>query len=347
MKPMQPKLSFCIATFNRASFLAATLESIIAQATSDCEIVVSDNASTDDTESVVAQYARRFDRLKYHKQDTNTGIDRNFDRAVELATGEYCWLMPDDDVVKPGAVTTVLQATRRDPSLIVANVEFMDFTLSHVRQRGVDFQEDRVYESEDIERLFADASKLNGYIGSFVIKREVWMARDRQRYFGSEFIHIGVIYQQPLPGKTLLIAQPLVGMRMGNTHTWWAKQFDIIVNTQKLWASLALPEIKKKFGAPWKHLRSLLWLRALGAYSIQQYRRQIHPKMRSIGEMLPRASIALLPIFLVHAIFVLYFRVTRRSWHGYSPDWYLQILSESRLHHRSRSAPPQSRAHSS
>src|SRR5262245_4495007 len=102
------KLSICIGTFNRAEFLEATLQSIISQATSECEIVVSNNASTDDTDRVVAEYASRFGGLRYIKQGTNLGFDRNFDAAVETARGEYCWLFSDDDVMKPGALAGVL-----------------------------------------------------------------------------------------------------------------------------------------------------------------------------------------------------------------------------------------------
>jgi len=54
------KLSVCISTVNRAAFLGATLENLVAQATEELEIVVSDNASTDETGKVVAEYALRF-----------------------------------------------------------------------------------------------------------------------------------------------------------------------------------------------------------------------------------------------------------------------------------------------
>jgi glycosyltransferase involved in cell wall biosynthesis len=63
--PFELKLSFCISTLNRGSVIGATLESIIAaQATEECEIVVLDAASTDNTERVVSGYALKFDRLR-------------------------------------------------------------------------------------------------------------------------------------------------------------------------------------------------------------------------------------------------------------------------------------------
>src|SRR5262245_45616795 len=102
------KLSFCIATYNRAAFLKDALEAIVTQATDDCEIVISDNASTDDTEEVVSGFKNRCAFLRYFKQDKNVGPDRNFDNAVALARGEFCWLMADDDMLKPGAVARIL-----------------------------------------------------------------------------------------------------------------------------------------------------------------------------------------------------------------------------------------------
>src|SRR5438132_1164874 len=95
------KLSFCIATRNRAVLIGATLESILNQVTSQCEVVVVDGASTDDTESVVGGFVERYENVRYFKLEKNGGLDRDFDRAVELARGEYCWLLPDDDFLTP------------------------------------------------------------------------------------------------------------------------------------------------------------------------------------------------------------------------------------------------------
>ena len=57
--------------------------------------------------------------------------------------------------------------------------------------------------------LLADtgASYLS-FIGGIIIQRQLWRARDKASYFGSYFIHVGVVFQQPLPGDTLVIAEP-------------------------------------------------------------------------------------------------------------------------------------------
>src|SRR5262249_16202475 len=69
------KLSICITTLNRAKFIGPSLESMLSQITDDCEIIVLDAASTDETERVVSEYASRSDRLRYIRQSTNNGWD--------------------------------------------------------------------------------------------------------------------------------------------------------------------------------------------------------------------------------------------------------------------------------
>jgi len=213
-QPESFKLSVCISTFNRAASIGETLERLIAQATNGCEIVVLDGASTDDTERVVTEYATRFDRLRYVRQDTNNGADRDFDRTVELARGEYCWLMSDDDLLKPGAVAAVLKALRRDPSLVIVNADVRDINKLNVpRARWLNIDSDRVYSPQEMDHVFLELGNYRGYIGWVVIKRAIWLTRDRQRYYGSLGNHVWVIFQERLPGETLMMAEPLISFR--------------------------------------------------------------------------------------------------------------------------------------
>ena len=222
------KLSVCIATLNRAAFIGTTLDSILAQLTDDCEVVVLDGASTDDTERVMSEYQARFARLRYIRQVTNNGFDQDYDRVVELARGKYCWLMTDDDLFKPGAVAAVLAALDRSPSLVVVTTEIRDLSLSRVLQhRWPDFASDRVYGPSEMDRLFVEVGGAL-YCNAFIVDREMWLARERQRYYGSLHIYMGVIFQQPLPADTVVIAEPLISHRLGNAHTFSAV-FDEVV----------------------------------------------------------------------------------------------------------------------
>lgn len=328
-----PKLSVCIATFNRASFIGATLESILSQVTSDCEIMILDCGPTDETEKVVRQYMRHFAGLRYVRQDKNNGIDRDYDCVVGLACGEYCWLMTDDDLLKPGAITAVLKALQGSVSLVVVNVGSMDVTMTRVlRRRWLDFEFDRRYGPGEMDRLFVDVSNVLTYIGSFVIKKEVWVSRERQPYYGSWFIHLGVIFQERLPGEAVIIAEPFVTYRTSNAHTWSARGSEIyLIKWPSIVWSLGLSESAKSrvcSAKPWRDLHRLLLIRGYGHYSLTEYRRWVRPRLQSAHEAILPILVALVPGGLVNTLFVLYYAGRR---HG---SGRLQAMRESRFHFR-------------
>lgn len=320
MSETLPRLSICIGTFNRANFIGETLESILTQVGPDCEVVISDNASTDETERVVSGYARRFDQVRYIKQEINLGLDRNYDRAVTLARGEYCWLMTDDDVLLPGAVAQVMAALASSPSLVVVNIEFRDVTLRRVYQRScLSFDSDRRYGPTEMDRLFLDLSEdLRMYIGSLIVSRDVWMMRDRERYIGSLFIHTGTIYQRALPGETLIIARPLISYRLGNVQSWSEGLREVIFEQWPATVeSLALSEPAKRRVArarPWRHPSWLLLLRGWGFYSLKEYREWVRPKLSVRMQRVLPLIIALLPASLVNAVLAIYLYLRRDRW---------------------------------
>lgn len=339
-QPASFKLSICIATYNRANYLPATLDSIIEQATEELEIVISDNASTDNTADVVADYGKRFNRIVYFKQDTNKGFDRNFDRAVQIARGRYCWLMADDDLLKPGAVDTVMAALSQNPSVVIVNVEAKNCDLTKVLQRRwLDMRADRVYTPEQMDNLLVDAGVVLKYVGCVIIERALWLERERQPYYDSWFIWLGVIFQARLPANAMVIAEPLVTYRKGNGHTYSAEH-------NELWFA-KMPALIKSFptisesagnkfwkAEPWKSLKHLMRSRALGFYSITEYRRWIHPRINSTREKLTPILVALIPGALVNAIYLLFYAITRRNSGVWQPEMELASLRESRFHFR-------------
>jgi len=111
MPDARPLLSICIPTFNRAPFLAELLEALLPQLTpprADVELVISDNASTDETPALIASFRARGLLLRSSRNDENLGADENFLRCHALAHGRYLWLLGDDDLPMPDAVPQLL-----------------------------------------------------------------------------------------------------------------------------------------------------------------------------------------------------------------------------------------------
>src|SRR3989442_743797 len=91
----RPKVNVCIPTHNRSRYLRRAIESVLDQRIRDYEVLVVDNASSDDTTSVVS--ALKDDRLRYYRNERNVGMVRNWVRCLELARGECIALLHDDD----------------------------------------------------------------------------------------------------------------------------------------------------------------------------------------------------------------------------------------------------------
>jgi abequosyltransferase len=106
----QPRISLTIPTWNRAPFLAELLESVMPQRgdAEDVELLISDNGSTDETAAVVRGFEARGLRCRYVRNATNVGADGNFLQCLNLARGQYVWVMGDDDVLLPGALPALL-----------------------------------------------------------------------------------------------------------------------------------------------------------------------------------------------------------------------------------------------
>ena len=113
-KHTAPQVTIAIPTYNRATLLGASLRSALAQKYHDFEILVLDNASTDNTEAVVSSFRDR--RIRYIRSATNIGLFRNWNRAIELNHSPYLVILQDDDELLPDFIWESVAALERDPT---------------------------------------------------------------------------------------------------------------------------------------------------------------------------------------------------------------------------------------
>ncbi len=328
------KLSFCIPTLNRALFIGETLDSLISQVTDEVEIVIVDGASTDGTEEIVREYQQKCPQIHYFKHEKNMGVDRDYNSAVEYAQGEYCWIMTDDDLLKPGAVETVIKALSVDDyDLVVVNAEVRNKDLSKVIEKNlIGCSTDKTYKPGDNQDLFVEIVKYLSFSGGIVIKRSFWMERERKKYFGSLFIEVGVIFQKPIMKNVLVISYPWVQIRYGNA-LWASKIFEV---SMFKWPSLIWSfsgysdEDKNKVIAtePWRRIRILALYRAVGAFTLNEYRNLLKPRMNFGWKRLAVKVVAVVPPFILNFLWIVYLsRVP-----GKSPMW-LYDLKNSRYNY--------------
>ena len=106
--------------FNGEPFIEEAIDSLLAQTFTDFELVISDNASTDRTESICRGYAAKDERVKYFRSPTNRGLVFNFNNAVRLSSGEYFKWAASDDVCGHDYLRRAVEVLDSDPTVVLA-----------------------------------------------------------------------------------------------------------------------------------------------------------------------------------------------------------------------------------
>jgi len=225
-KSFKMKLSICIPTFNRAEQLRETLTCLLPQLEEGMEIVISDNASVDETESLVASYMSQYPCITYHRWSENMGADRNYLKIVEQARGEYCWLFGSDDLVEPGSVRKVLKMLSDGCEIYLFNrMEWHEnrarryprFWLNPTTPRRV-FAFSSPEAIRDYLGLATSVGAIFSYLSSIVVRREAWLSvLYDDRYTGTAYSHASILLSM-INGGCRLHYDPrqLVNCRMGD-----------------------------------------------------------------------------------------------------------------------------------
>jgi glycosyltransferase involved in cell wall biosynthesis len=227
MQNDQPLLTIAVPTYNRSFFLNELLSCLFEQCRSNprVELLVSDNASTDETPGIVTAYMDRGLQIQYLRNISNIGADANFMQCFERARGKYVWLIGDDDVVVPGAI-----------GKIVSYLEASEYSLIYVNSysfEGVTATK-RVKFSRPPQvikdaHIFVRAIHINlTFVSGNIINKDLVMASNQKKFsslVGTNLVQLGWIYAA-LNGYIggLYIHEKLVGMRTNNTGGYLLSQ---------------------------------------------------------------------------------------------------------------------------
>ncbi len=230
------KLSICIPTYNRKKMLLELLESISEQINEDInkeiEIAVSDNNSDDGTQEAVLSFASGHPLLNivYHRNNENVGPDRNYVKAVEIASGEYAWIIGSDDRLRKDALVKVLNKISEGFDLYLANRE--NYSIDFAESYGVEYYfdaalplETSICLSDDIGwvQYFKLCSGLGGvcsYLSSFFFRRSLFLSsKCYEAYIGSAYVHVYLIMHGLInnPESAIkIMIDPIIDCRLGN-----------------------------------------------------------------------------------------------------------------------------------
>lgn len=122
-----PKVSVIVPVYNSEQELRDCLDSLVEQTEKDIEIIVIDDASTDNSPAIEAEYQKKYPNVKVYRNERNLGQSETRNRGIELAEGDYIAFLDSDDYVNPGMYEELYQAAvdNNMPELIVTGLSFV------------------------------------------------------------------------------------------------------------------------------------------------------------------------------------------------------------------------------
>lgn len=110
-----PLLSVCIPNFNHARYLPCAIRSLLSQSLLPDEIIIVDDASSDNSVQVIEKLAREHPRIKLIRNPVNQGCNRSINIALAQACGKYVFALAADDYVLPGCFEKIVAQMEQHP----------------------------------------------------------------------------------------------------------------------------------------------------------------------------------------------------------------------------------------
>ena len=205
-------MTVAIPTFNRARLVRQAIESALAQTLDAIEVIVSDNASSDETPEVVASFDDA--RLRYERLDENIGLHGNLTRALTIGTAPYVAILQDDDLMLPENLARKVAVLDANPQAVLAHApfQFVDEegrVLSHV----VDWwksQADREPGTEFIRGMLERGVRAD--MTSWLLRRSA-VAGERFDEADGLATDFALLLRLALRGDVLYVREPLTATR--------------------------------------------------------------------------------------------------------------------------------------
>lgn len=114
-------VSIGIPVYNGENYISQAIETLLAQTYTDFELIITDNCSTDATPDICQSYATLDSRVKYHRNETNIGASRNYNRCFELSNGKYFAWAAHDDEHAPTFLEKTVKLLDENPDAVMAH----------------------------------------------------------------------------------------------------------------------------------------------------------------------------------------------------------------------------------
>ena len=184
MSQDRPLLAICIPTYNRQEILQECLIDTIAKVEKyNFPIIVTDNASTDQTKEIVQKFTKDYPYLIYHCQTENLEADRNFESCLKLSPASYSWLLGDSFRIVEEELDTLVSILKQKQHCAIINN-----SLGRVKDIPC-----TTY--TDPDRILYDIGWHMTMMCSLILSHDLIHNTNFQRYYDTNFIQDGIIFE--------------------------------------------------------------------------------------------------------------------------------------------------------
>lgn len=229
-------LTIAIPTYNRLPFLKENLEILLPQLAEagNVELIVSDNASEDGTESYMTELQSRSARtIQYFRNTVNEGADGNILNCFSKAKGKYLLVLSDDDILQEGGLKVLLQILEKTPDFVYINHGSFEGEYSQKCDVPL-FKLKEDYYTQDVNVFFEKIGVHMTFLSALCYKMETVkkiknIGEFRNTNFLQSYVAMAVL-GEPRSGQLCISAKSLVAVRGGNTggynlYTVWFENY--------------------------------------------------------------------------------------------------------------------------
>lgn len=148
-----------MCTFNGSKYLDEQINSILSQDYSNVELIVVDDCSTDDTWYKLETWVQKNNRVKIYRNENNIGYNKNFEKAISLATGDLIAISDQDDIWLPSKISKQVK-TFNDANVMLSHTRSVRLENNRLRYKSASLH--RHFNGNDTRKLFM-FNQINGH----------------------------------------------------------------------------------------------------------------------------------------------------------------------------------------
>jgi len=210
-------LSIVMATFNGEKYLKQQIDSILNQTYRHFELIICDDGSTDDTVEIIESYIKEYTCITLHKNDTQLGIVKNFEKGIELAQSKHIALSDQDDIWKYDKLEIMINEMKRHeesdgniPVLVHSDLFIIDEENKNIYPSYHMFKGYQLKETKDLNHIISRC----GVMGNTILMNKKLKELALPFPVNLDIHDYWIALISELYGKRSTIKQPLVGYRI-------------------------------------------------------------------------------------------------------------------------------------